>query len=324
MRIKKEIIILIVIIIALSIYLTLRSRDLTRYDLPKIPEVPSKEISKIEVIRKASSFILEKKGDEWVIPPKAYPADMIIVNNMLEALEELTITTLVSESKSFDRYGLDEDNRVSVKAWSDGSLKYDFDIGKEGPSSRLTYIKLAGDHRVFHAREDFRWKFDQKIDKLRDPEVLSFDQEKINRIEITQKGKTLVLSREQGAAPETSGEKGIEDKKGTEDKVIWVGENGQEANQETIMDILRRLSSLSCDRYIEDRDKDDFTDPIIFFRLTGDREYTLSIFEKTGKDIEMFPAISSGNKYSFMLSDENVEKLTKDPFEKEVADEPGK
>ena len=129
MRIKKEIIILIAIIIILSIYLMLRKKDHTRYDLPELPEISSKEISKIEVLRKASSFTLVKKNNNWVIPPNDYPADMIIVNNMLEALEELSITTLVSESKSYDRYGLDEDNKVSVKAWTDGTVKLDFDIG---------------------------------------------------------------------------------------------------------------------------------------------------------------------------------------------------
>lgn len=318
MRIKKELIILIAIIIALSIYLTLRNRDRTRYVLPELPALSSKEVSKIEVSRKASSFTLEKKDNQWVIPPKAYPADMIIVNNMLEMLEKLTITTLVSESKSYERYGLDEDNRVSVKAWADGTLKRDFDIGKEGPSSRLTYIRLSGDHRVFHATEDFRWKFDQKISELRDSEVLSFDREKINKIEIARKGTSLILSRQQTPADDNKQvvDEGAKERTQGEDRPVWTNAEGRVANQETVDEILKMLSELSCEKYIEEDDKKiDSGEPEYFFRLTADKEYTLSVFAEDTKEGGMFPAISSGSKYSFMLSKENIEKITRDPFE---------
>ncbi len=49
MKIKKEYIILAVIIVALLLYLSQRSTDRTLYQLPKMPEISNSDINKIEV-----------------------------------------------------------------------------------------------------------------------------------------------------------------------------------------------------------------------------------------------------------------------------------
>ena len=46
MKIKKEYIILAIIIIALSVYLVMRRSDRTLYELPEIPQVSQKEITR--------------------------------------------------------------------------------------------------------------------------------------------------------------------------------------------------------------------------------------------------------------------------------------
>ncbi len=47
MKIKKEYVILVTVILALSLYLILRNPDRTLYQLPKVPDISKTNISKI-------------------------------------------------------------------------------------------------------------------------------------------------------------------------------------------------------------------------------------------------------------------------------------
>lgn len=197
MRIKKEIVILVVIIILLSVYLVFRSQDRTHYSLPEIQDIAREEISRIEIAKAGSSINIKKDGDVWKIVPQEWPVEGYIVTNMLEVLESLTITTLVSESKSYNRYGLEENEKLVVKAWAGDSLKFEFEIGKKAPSSDHTFIKLADDHKVYHAKDEFQWKFDQTIEDLREKEVISLEEEKIREININREGKSYRFVRQE-------------------------------------------------------------------------------------------------------------------------------
>ena len=153
MKIKKEYIILLIIIIALSVYLVMRRGDRTLYELPEMPQVPQKEITRLEITRGKTVIDLTKKDDSWYIAPKEYPADAGKVKNMLDNIEKLTLTALVSESKNYNLYDLSGDAKINVKAWQGDSLKRDIDVGKTASSFRHTFVKTAGDDRVFHAAE---------------------------------------------------------------------------------------------------------------------------------------------------------------------------
>ena len=153
MKIKKEYIILAVIIAALLLYLSQRSTDRTLYKLPDVPEISNSDITKIEINKNSTPIAISKKGDRWTIGPNKYPADTLKVKNMLDVMEKLTLTALVSESKSYNCYNLDNDNKITVKAFGKDKLKLEFDIGKAASSFRHTFVKIAGDERVFHARE---------------------------------------------------------------------------------------------------------------------------------------------------------------------------
>ena len=197
MKAKKEYLILIVIIIALGLYLVFRSPDRTQYELPQLPNVETAEITKIEVSKGDKSVVLKKEGDDWTIQPEGYPADGDKVKRMLEAVEQLAVTALVSESKSYSLYDLDDDKKITVKAWSGDKLQREFDLGKAASSFRHTFVRLAGDDRVYHGLGNFRGKFDQTIDNLRNKTVLSFDQEEIEGIRLTQEKEDMTFVRPQ-------------------------------------------------------------------------------------------------------------------------------
>ena len=196
MKLKKEYILLAAVIIGLGAYLIFQKTDRTHYRLPEPSKISKDDISKIEIKTADRTIEIKKKDGEWVIGPKAYPADADRIREMLETIAALKLTALISESKNYVRYDLNEAKRLAVKAFSGNSLLREFDIGKTAPTYQHTFVKLAGDPNVYHARGYFRTKFDQSVDDLRDQRVLSFEKVQIKDVEIVYNKETYHLSRE--------------------------------------------------------------------------------------------------------------------------------
>jgi len=313
MKAKKEYAILIVIIVALGLYLVFRNPDRTQYELPQLSHVETAEITKIEVFKGDRSIALKKEGDDWHIQPEGYPADGDKVNKMLEAVDQLAVTALVSESKSYGLYDLDGDKKITVKAWSGDKLQREFDLGKAASSFRHTFVRLAGDDRVYHGLGNFRGKFDQTIDNLRNKTVLSFDQDEIEGIRLTQEKEDVTFVRTQlpvevstdqdEAAAESVQQPAVE--------MIWQTADGKTGDEAKLKGLFSTLSRLRCETYIDDKTKEDFKEPIYAIELQGAQAYTLSIFAKMDEEAKSYPSVSSINDYPFLLSERQAENLMK-------------
>jgi len=315
MKIKKEYIILAVIIAALLLYLSQRRTDRTLYKLPDVPKISNSDITKIEISKNSTPIVLSKEGDLWTIGPKKFPADTLKVKNMLEVMGNLTLTALVSESKSYNRYNLD-DNKITVKAIDKDKLKLEFDIGKAASSFRHTFVKIAGDERVFHARGSFRGKFDKTVDDLRDKTVLAFKLSEIDEIYITNGNKKISFKRtkpplevKESKEPDTS------NPKSQQTEITWQNASGKKGDNSKINRLLTTLSDLSCEKYLSGQSKDELINPVFTLLLKGTKEYKLSIFAKPDKTDKNYPAISSENRYPFILSDSQVKNIIEDPDE---------
>ena len=313
MKIKKEYIILAIIIIALSVYLVMRRGDRTLYTLPEISQVSQKEITRLEITRGKTVIDLNKKDDSWYIAPREYPADADKVKNMLDDIEKLTLTALVSESKNYNLYDLSGEAKINVKAYQGDILKRDIDVGKTASSFRHTFVKIAGDDRVFHARGNFRNIFDTTVDDLRDKTILTYTPSDIQQIQISQEKQSFILNRTQ--LPEKEESSTAAKKEGASPpapKTVWQTPDGRTGDEAAVNRLLNMLSNLRCESFIEDRGKEDLTAPLITVQLKGPQEYSLSIFAKTEEKETEQPATSSASKYAFLLTDSEVENIIKD------------
>ncbi|MGD2186321.1 MAG: DUF4340 domain-containing protein [Desulfobacterales bacterium] len=311
MKVKKEYIILILIIVGLSVYLFMRSSDRTFYELPKISGLEQNQITKIEISKGGDSIVLNRKDNKWHLEPHGYLADTNKVDDMLGVFEAFTLTTLVSESKDYVRYDLHDEKRITVKAWQQKELKRNFDIGKSASSFRHTFVKLDEDSRVFHARGNFRGKFELTADNLRDKNVLSFRSADIREIQITKNKKSLKFVRSQ--VPVTSQQEKSDNAPQVALKFEWQGSDGQKGDDSNLNQLLTTLSRLKCVSYINDRSKETFSAPIYAVTLKGAQDYQLDIFAKLQKDADNYPAVSSASDYPFFLSDSQAQQIMKDP-----------
>ncbi|MBN1932612.1 MAG: DUF4340 domain-containing protein [Desulfobacterales bacterium] len=311
MKLKKEYIILGAVIIGVSLYLGLHNANRTHYRMPNLAEIDGKYISKIEIGNAGEFFTLDKKDNTWYIGPEQYPADTEKIKNMLDVIESLTVTALVSESKNYIRYDLNDEKKIAVKAWSGSTLSREFDIGKAAQTYQHTHIMLAGDSNVYHARGDFRRKFDQTIANLRDKTVLSFEQNEIRKIEFKKDNEILLVLERKEIPIVKAKEKDAEGTPpaSTESKIIWQDAEEKSVDETKVRQLLTTLSSLTCETYINNSKKEDFKNPLLTFNLKGTQEYFLSIFPKTDKDAKSYPAVSSGNTYPFLLPDHRIDNM---------------
>jgi hypothetical protein len=331
MKSKKEYVILIGIAILLVLYLVYHKKDRTYYELPKLPELKKADITSVKITKADKTIELQKKDDKWIILPEKYPADSAKIDPLLDIITGLTITAMVSESENYNRYELDDKQKVSILAMSGDKQVRSFDMGKTAPSNQHTFIRLPDDKHVYHARENFKPKFDVTADALRDLNVLAFDKTRIQQIEVQEKDKKpLLLSLKQepvavavkpeGQNAETSAAKPGETKEETQDqpaekeaapKNLWQTADGETMKESDVSSLLDGVSKLKCKEFIKDKVKTDFTSPIYTVKLQGDKTYELSVFDKIKKEDNTYPAISSESEYPFLLPQYKVDDFMK-------------
>jgi hypothetical protein len=311
MKAKKEYLILAVIILAAGLYLVFHKEGRTQYKLPTIAKIEIDSVTRLELRSAGKTITLQKKGDTWLIAPHDYPADGAKIKSMLFALEKIVLTDLVSESKAYVRYQLDDEKKITVKAWAGDTLVREFDIGKEAATYQHTFIRLPGDPNVYFARGDFRGKFETDADKLRDREVLAFDPDALKKIRITSGPDTLTLTRStppvQDAAPQPEKQPGMQP--AAVAKPVWQTPDGQKVDAAALDRLLSDINNLMCTNYLEDRQKDEFKNPVFEIALDGKQAYSLAIFKKTDEKATEVPAISTYNAYPFTLSSDRVDSL---------------
>ncbi|CAB1065681.1 hypothetical protein D1BOALGB6SA_10478 [Olavius sp. associated proteobacterium Delta 1] len=315
MKIKKEYIILILIIIVLSVYLYKRSANRTLYELPEIPQVSEKDLTKLEITRGKTVLVLNKKDDQWFIAPAEFPTDANKVKDMLDVIKNFSLTALVSESKNYNLYELDEGQKINVKASQGDDLKLDIDVGKTASSFRHTFVKPSGDERVFHAQGNLKNTFDVTVDALRDKTVLALKPADIQQININKDQQSLAFTRTQVPVEvkAADAEKSTDPTPPAAPKLAWQAATGQPVNESTLNQLLNTLASLRCEKFIDGRKKEDFKSPLFTIELKGGQDDYLSIFAKAGENDPNYPAISSGSDYPFELSTSQVDRMMKEP-----------
>lgn len=313
MKIKKEYLILGIIIAALAVYLYVRSADRTLYTLPKLPALAASDITKIQMARPGETVVLVRKDGRWVIDSRGWPVDPKTAQEMLDTLTGLTLTAMVAESKNYSLYELDDEHKVNVKAWQGDQLSRDIDIGKAAPSFRHTFVRIAGDDRVFHAQDNISFRFRAAVDDLRDKTVLAFNREEIQEIQITQGAASASLTRTPANAESPPAGQPAPD--------IWQAADGQTANSGAVQALLGELSSLRCEQFIDDRVKAVLGAPVYSIALKGPKDYTLTLFGPGEKDAPRHPAVSSGSDYPFLLSEDQAKRIMKNPADYFKAEE---
>ncbi len=289
---KKEYLILIVFIVALSGYLLFNKQDRTHYTLPAPPKVAADSVTRL-VIQKPDDTIACTRTDQgWVVTDKAYPVDETAMRQMLDVITGLRLSALVSENQDLIRYELDDGHRLDVTAYDQNTALLSFKIGKTAPTFNHTFVMLENDPNIYHATDSFRQHFDKTVNGFRDKQVMNFTEASITGITIETQGKQTHLT-----AQETGS--GIQDDTGAGFRY----EDGSAPDPKTVSNLLSSLSVLACDRFVDDPDKHNLKKdaPDLKITLENSTPIVLHLFDQE-EEGPVF-GTSSMNRYAFALKE---------------------
>ena len=309
MKLKKEYLILIGVIVALSAYLSMRSKDQTHFELPALNQVENSAINRIVLTTSGNSIELNKKDDKWYLGPQAYLANSIKVNNMVKAAADLTVTALVSESKSYQRYDLDETKKTNLQAMNGKETLRNVDIGRVAPTQQHTFVKLDGDDNVYHARGNINRTFNHTLADLRDQTVLSFEKDAVDTLSIRKGDHTLSLTKKE--TPPEEGKDG-EAKPGAKSKTAWLDADGQAADNAAVKSLLNSFGNLKCNGYMADDVKQNLKEATwtVSFKA-GEKTHSLSLYTSSAAETTDYPAATTDSEYAFLLTKTRVERYEK-------------
>lgn len=311
---KKEYIILIILIIGLSAYLGLRKNDRVHYELPTIPQVDTARIDRVE-ISKADRLVILNKGEKgWTVTDKKFPVNPDDLEQMLGTLKEMKLSALVSGAKDLARYELDDIHAVTVKALAGKEVVRSFAIGKTAPSYNHTFICLDGlsddkDRTVYQANGNFKSQFDKEAADFRDKKVLGFDPDSVKKMTLETQGKTITLVKAQALEITDQEKEKSTAEKAAPKEAIWKNEEGSVADQKSISDLLSSLSKLECLAFMDDGKAARLKEiqPSCKILLETDSTFVLNLFDK--KDHQDVEGSCSYTPYAFTLTSYKAEDI---------------
>ena len=294
---KKEYLILIILILSLGAYLFYHKENKDHYALPEIKKLDLSKISGLILETKKGSIQFNQKDKNWTLTDKEYPADSSSVKNMLDTLKTFKLSTLVSQKGDLIRYELDDDHQIQVKALNGNNTIFGFTIGKTAPSFNHTFVMIKGDKNIYHAAGSFRSYFDKTVEDFRDKKVLTFKEPSIKRFSIEKDGLSKTLISKEG-------------KKGTDETTItWYSKDGTSVEKEAVTNLLSTLSALSCEKYLDSKSKNELEKEksLCKINLENGAKINLSLFSTEENDL--LKGLSSMNNYAFQLSQFNGKEI---------------
>src|ERR1035438_5852930 len=163
----------------------------------KILSIPDDQFQDIRIKNVADQTIdLSRQNNKWTMTqPKPLPADQDAVSGMVSTLSSLNADKTV-ETKAADlhAYGLDIPTLDVTITKKDGKTA-ELLVGDATLDNNGYYAKLAGDPRVFTIASFAKTGLDRSEEVLRDKRLLTFDPDKLTRVELQAKGQGIEFGK---------------------------------------------------------------------------------------------------------------------------------
>lgn len=298
---KKEYIILVVLIAGLSAYLMFHKESQDNYTLPTIEKIDTADVTSIEIKRQDQITRFTKTGDAWTMTEKKYPVDKALIAVMLDTIKAFKLTALVSQKSDLKRYDLYPEKQIQVNVFKGKKSLFEFNVGKEAPTYNHTFVMIKDDPNVYHASGSFKADFNKEPGDYRDKVILQVKEQAVKKFTVTknQKSKTLVLNETKDDAGKTHRAWNFTDD-ASEDIL---------ADSKKISSFLSSISFLKCDTYVEGKTPKNVErlTPSHALEIEADQTLTFKVYALPGK--EQMYGTSSMNDYLFTLSEFDAKQI---------------
>lgn len=165
---------------------------------PKLLTINQADITSVEIKKKGGEDVTLAKNDagKWQITsPKELGADRDAVSSMLSTLSSLGADRLIEQkADNLEPYGL-IDPQIEVNVTEKSKKTEKLLIGDATPAGSTFYAALAGDPRVFTLASYNKSSFDKGLKELRDKRLMTFETDKVIRLELWAKKQSVEFGR---------------------------------------------------------------------------------------------------------------------------------
>jgi hypothetical protein len=166
---------------------------------PKILTLAEVDITKISLKKKGGDETVVEKNNagKWqVAAPKQYLADQDAAAQLVTAAATINSDRVIEDKASdLAGYGLQSPTlevNITIKNGQTKKLLF----GDDTPTNSGAYVMLQGDSRVFTVASYTKTGLDKSLNDLRDKRLLTFDQDKLSRVELIAKKQDIEFGRD--------------------------------------------------------------------------------------------------------------------------------
>jgi hypothetical protein len=164
----------------------------------KLLTIPDDQFQEIRV-KKLTGEVenLQRENGKWrMTEPKPLAADQDAVSSMVSNLSSLNADKVIEEKAGdLKPYGLN-DPTLSIQIKRKDGKTDELLVGDDTPTGSGAYAKLANDPRVVTIASFVKSSLDKKPDDLRDKRLLTFDQDKLTRVDLQAKGSAVEFGKD--------------------------------------------------------------------------------------------------------------------------------
>jgi len=164
---------------------------------PKILTIPDDQFKQIQLVKKGGETTTLSRADgKWqILQPKPLGADQDSVTSLVSSLSSLTSDRVIDEKPSdFSTYGLTSPSEQITITRKDGKVQ-NLLIGDDTPTGSDAYAKVDNDPRVFTIATYVKTGLDKTSKDLRDKRLLTFNSDKLTRVDLTAKGSSVEFGK---------------------------------------------------------------------------------------------------------------------------------
>ena len=165
---------------------------------PKVLTIPDDQFKSIQLKKSGGDTTLVQKSDagKWQITqPAPLAADQDSVGSVVSTLSSLASDRLIEDKASdLAPYGLASPALDVVVTKKDGKTE-ELLVGHDTPTGGSTFVKLKNDPRVFSVSSGVKSSLDKTSKDLRDKRLLTFDSDKLTRVELHAKGQPVEFGK---------------------------------------------------------------------------------------------------------------------------------
>lgn len=170
----------------------------TKDSSPKLLELKQDEITRIEILRPGSETTRVEKGADgvWrITAPEPLPADKDAISSLVSSAATLNADKVVEEKpEDLSVFGLKEPHARVVITLKDGKSRTVL-LGDDAPVGGGGFAQVDGDPKVYLLTSWVKGGLDKLAVDLRDKRILTYDRDRIVRVEVARKGESFEFSK---------------------------------------------------------------------------------------------------------------------------------